>query len=381
MRKNVKKLRRYTNLMGVGAVFVLAGCAAQDAFKLQRNAEAKYFEAERLAPQSKLTQEAGSLLVEGQQAARDSRFDVALKKFKDSQALSAASISEALAPPPPPPPEPVATPTVIDEPVRPRRTLPKDVLARYLAEKSRAKSEEPAKKKIEKPAAKAPKVLQSTVKKVERTPLPTVEEKAAPAGETVTARAASSPTASAASSDVPKPTSSALPTPVAKDSTGSPPTPDEISDEAPASGADLGIDGAAGKAKVVENAAKPATTILAPSAPIMKKAPAPARPATKEQNLRKVPGSVTFQTNDASLDGTGMGNLDLMAKYLLENPSTTFVLSPVVGPGEGPNLPEARYETSRAYLLGKGVPEDQIQLDTVRRSGPRGEFEFFVIEH
>ena len=42
---------------------------------------------------------------------------------------------------------------------------------------------------------------------------------------------------------------------------------------------------------------------------------------------------------------------------------------------------DARYESIRSYLVGKGVPEDQIQLDPEKRKDKTAKFDMFIVEH
>lgn len=104
---------------------------------------------------------------------------------------------------------------------------------------------------------------------------------------------------------------------------------------------------------------------------------AKAKPMTK----RRIPDSVGFIENDPSLLTESMTTLNQTSKYLLENPSTTLVLQAQLGSSEARTLVGARYDTIKAYLVGKGVPEDQIQLDEQQKRGKAPEFLMFVIEH
>ena len=48
---------------------------------------------------------------------------------------------------------------------------------------------------------------------------------------------------------------------------------------------------------------------------------------------------------------------------------------------EQANLLEGRFDSLKSYLVGKGVPEDQIRLDNQKSGGTTPEFEMFVVEH
>lgn len=100
-----------------------------------------------------------------------------------------------------------------------------------------------------------------------------------------------------------------------------------------------------------------------------------------QKPMSKIPGMLRFNTNDAALESDVRMNLDQTSRFLLDNPSTTLVFQGVTGPNESSSLTDTRYEVLRKYLIGKGVPDDQVRLDVKRRQGPRAEFEMFVIEH
>src|SRR5690606_27929048 len=104
-------------------------------------------------------------------------------------------------------------------------------------------------------------------------------------------------------------------------------------------------------------APKPQATAIVPPKPEV-----PAATVETPSGLKKtrIPGMVTFSKNDAVLDQASRSSLDLTAKHLLENPSSTLSLLGILGPGENSNYIDMRFESVRAYLRGRGVPEDQI---------------------
>ncbi len=101
-------------------------------------------------------------------------------------------------------------------------------------------------------------------------------------------------------------------------------------------------------------------------------------PAAKDPT--KIPGELSFSPNDASVEPQVMMTLDQTSKFLLENPSSVIQFQGVVGPGESSSIIDTRFESLRAYLVAKGVPEDQVRLASKRRSGNKAEFQMFLIE-
>ena len=100
-----------------------------------------------------------------------------------------------------------------------------------------------------------------------------------------------------------------------------------------------------------------------------------------EKPRTKIPGAIFFGANDASIEPDTMMTLDQTSKFLLDNPSTSLMFQGISGPGESGSLIDSRFESLRSYLVGKGVPDDQVRLDSKRRGGSRAEFEMFLIEH
>lgn len=100
-----------------------------------------------------------------------------------------------------------------------------------------------------------------------------------------------------------------------------------------------------------------------------------------ELSKRKIPGKIPFVSQDPSLQPEAMGTLNQISKYLLENPSTTLFLKGTLASKEADSYVDARYESIRSYLTGKGVPEDQVRLDDNKDRGKIAEFEMYLVEH
>lgn len=118
---------------------------------------------------------------------------------------------------------------------------------------------------------------------------------------------------------------------------------------------------------------------LQASAPIQK----PAEDELKPIPFRKTKLDVilTFVPNESGLLAGSRDELDRMSKHLIENPSNTLVFRSALAAGENEGLTNQRFETVKAYLEGKGVPSDQVQLDDERISATTPLFELFLIEH
>ncbi|PIR22121.1 MAG: hypothetical protein COV44_09540 [Deltaproteobacteria bacterium CG11_big_fil_rev_8_21_14_0_20_45_16] len=98
-------------------------------------------------------------------------------------------------------------------------------------------------------------------------------------------------------------------------------------------------------------------------------------------NKRRLSASLNFASKDDKLGAQAMGELDEISRYLVENPSDTIVLSGTLAPGESKDIVERRYGGIKKYLTGRGVPEDQIQLDSAHKEGRLAEFQMFILEH
>jgi outer membrane protein OmpA-like peptidoglycan-associated protein len=254
------------------------------------------------------------------------------------------------------------------------RTLPKDVLAQYLARKeSLAKGQN---------------------KTVARAPAPAPAQ----AGRSA-AVAVAQPSADPIRREVPPPVA--------------PVTPDQIQDDLdvaandsrPLTAEELKQAQQAVAQSKVEDLAKQEVTrtqtqasqqarrtevVRAPAQPVDKFLPteqrrAAAAPVTgssafSEADATRVPGSLVFASNEVTIEAPTRMSLDQTSKYLIDNPSSRVVFRAVSGPNEAAALVDSRFESIKTYLVEKGVPEDQIQLDGRRRVGTRAEFETFVVE-
>lgn len=339
---------------------ILTGCASQNANRL-------YFEADEALKKAMTkvgvndpgASAAFDSLAKGKTEMMNAHYDLAIHLFRESAKQSREIIGgnpqtppASLPPPAPPPVKPVQTPTIAETPKvvenspppppakphvevaakkpneskpEPKRSLPREALAKYLAGK-RANSEKQkaavVKEKASPDSPEKEKAPQNEVQK-EMTQNQT-------ASENVTIVAPAAPTI--------KP----------------PPKPKD----------------------------DPALTI---EEGLTDSAEASTDKTGKSKNLagirRKIPGTIPFIVDDPSILTDAMTSLNQTGKFLLENPSTTIVLQGQLAPNEAKGLADARFESIKAYLVGKGVPEDQVQLDDERKRGKNPEFQMFVIEH
>jgi len=98
-------------------------------------------------------------------------------------------------------------------------------------------------------------------------------------------------------------------------------------------------------------------------------------------NKRRLSTSLNFTSKDDKLGAQAMGELDEISRYLVENPSDTIMLTGTMAPGEDGGIVERRYTGIKKYLTGRGVPDDQIQLDSQHKEGRLAEFQMFILEH
>ncbi len=91
-------------------------------------------------------------------------------------------------------------------------------------------------------------------------------------------------------------------------------------------------------------------------------------------------GTVHFIVKDASIIDESVSELNQTAKFLLENPSKSLLLRGAYSPEEPQGITEQRLEAVKAYLVGKGVPEDQVQIDGDKVRG-QAEVTMFEIEN
>lgn len=383
-------------LSSAGLVFVLAGCASQAAYTSYLRAQRKLVVAEYDGKDPEKLKVARQSLQEGKTFLDSARYDLAIRNFETAYRLSEESL--ALKSKKPALPAPAASmqpapanstsngssasaerpamsaipegavteevvqaappPIAVEKPQTEKRVLPKEVLQKYLANKrahSVDKTTKAEPKKIadrlmakptpSKPAPKAPKKEASAASKAETNPALTPEGQSPPP-------------------PVPEPAELGAVGPKEKPEfpEAQPPGKEQLSE-----------------AKVIE----------VPAAPEQKRAPTedlkPISPAAKSLAggvRRKVPGAVPFSLNDATLkQQDAMTTLDQMSKFLLENPSVSLILQPRLADQEPPQLAEARFESIKSYLEGKGVPEDQVRMDPERRRASSGGFEMLILEH
>lgn len=366
--------------------FLLVGCAAQDSHRQYFSAQRQLEVAEANNPKSPEIAKARERLEAGRLALKQGRYDVASREFKESNRISEPiadpegykkklAAKGVLIPPPPipvaqtPAPQPTPampatpapqTPLVAQTPpvetMKPR-SLPAQALAKYLASKKGTTIEE-----AKKPAAVVAKSSRPAVtpKDAKRTKLgamtpmkkaipqkgPDPNEEEAPAQKILDdeddARVLSAEESKQPKLEAEKVT-------VTKEATG-----------------------------LVAASAKPTDKFTDHEKP---KAPAPSLVPQAEKPKTKIPGSLKFSSNESTLEPDSMLNLDQTSKFLLENPSTSVVFQGVLGPGESNAMVDSRFESLRSYLVGKGVPDDQVRLDQKRRSGARPEFEMYIVEH
>lgn len=362
-----------------GLLALLWGCAAQ-------NANQYYFEADSLLREAMAkvgstdpnASQAFESLAKGKSELMEARYDQAIREFRDSMRISRRIMSGALSATPTPspslPPSPASAasvdtlvgspapsaPTIVLDPTaapmpakhsdlelrddlpdatgvgaeakadskisETKKGLPNNSVAKYLAKKT-------SKPKIEKPAA-VPVPIPSTATEG-KAPVPqleahadTIDEKPIVTNEIVVASA--------------QPGMKSAPLPKAAET-------NSIDDKKPKS-----------KEDVQEIAPKT-------------KIPASAK--------KRVPDPIVFIQDDASLVTEAMTTLNQTAKFLLENPSTTLILQSQLSSHEAKTLADERYQSIKAYLIGRGVPEDQIQMDDQQKRAKISEFLMYLVEH
>jgi outer membrane protein OmpA-like peptidoglycan-associated protein len=378
------RLNKQLKWMSAGLMAAyLVGCAAQSIEKAQRAAEHKVLEAQLANMNAPGTHEAFDKLNEGKKYLAEARYDQAMRSFKQSAAASDAVLAgnvtylnpsaEAT---PAPTPVPQSSTPVMTAPT-PVRTAPVNKSAADSREKKGMPAKALAKYLAAKKASAPPPVAAKT-------------EPAPKAAGKVAKHSAPTPTPSQ-SSAVPQTEPAPQPEPTQEPAVAPAPTPAPTPTSSPES-----------LAKKIENDA----VVVAPAKPSLKKIPTvnekeevdqeavgkvaepkkmemekPEPAKAGELAKRKIPGMVPFSINDPSVQADAIAYLDQTSKFLLDNPSTTLILQGHLGPGESSTLVDARFESMRSYLTGKGVPDDQIRLDTDRKSSKVPEFQMFLIEH
>lgn len=356
-----------SRILSVLAVLgVMVGCAAQDSHREYYRAERLLEEAQQKSPSHRDVRKAEASLLKGKSYLDDAIYDKASQNFKESIRLSEGVVNpqkREKAPPvvavestpapavsaAPAPEVSAPAPRMVTPPTRglkpdEARILPRDALAKYLSSK------------------------RAETKSEKRTPSPT----AAPA-----------------------PSAAPAPAPVKET-----PMPAQKAEQPSDDGKVFAVDPDLAPAEK-KDVKPPAEVVKAPAKPIDKFLPSTPRPQVQKQVVEvpsrpttqvgtgpatdkprtKIPGALFFSQNDASIEPETMMTLDQTSKFLLENPSTSVIFQGISGPGESGSLIDSRFESLRSYLVGKGVPEDQVRLDTKRRGGSRAEFEMFLIEH
>lgn len=390
---------------------ILGACAAQNAHSIYRDADEAVKEAMAQAgPQDSNANKAFDALNKGKLSLMDARYDEAIKSFREAmrysrevheaklkpipkgeskptnvheasqkEALSAASQatkelasspaadsdSKTLVVPPaatkfpePKPvevkvqmsPEPELQASPVTQGLQEKKGLPKEALAKYLASKKAAPKPAPkpstleagpaeaAKKdKMEKP--EKPEAIALSDEPKEEVHMETADQKPIPTSAVIEAPA----------------TPSLKPVPKLE------PKVEDKKDEVMAKASALLAGGAAAGGAAAE-------------------AKAGESKKTKD-GKQKIPGTIVFIENDPSIVTEAMTVLNQTAKYLLENPSLSLVLQGHLTNSEAKTLIQARFESMKAYLIGKGVPEDQIMLDSDQKRGKNPEFTMYVIEH
>jgi len=314
----------------LGFFVLLAGCAAQSSQKLYFEAKEKVEQARKINPQNPQTERAEIALDAGENYLREARYgkaehsfinainlaDRAMKREKQVQAIISAE----------PEPLPHLTADEIAASKKPsaqeteakidRMSLPRDALAKYLADKRKGGAS------LEKPAP---------AKKQAPTPAP-----------------------------VP------VPVPV--------PAEEKAAHETPVE-----------KAEPAEEKIQPLP--LPPPPP----PPPPAREKTKAREqvepmslepLKRVPrGRVPFEANSSKISDRSLSDLDGLAQFLIENPSNTLLIVPTLVANEPESLFNERFQQVADYLKARGVPEDQVRLDTIKKAGSSALLEMFLIDH
>jgi len=346
----------------LGLCFILGACAAQDSHRQYYSAQRALKAAMDKNPSSADLGKAEAALNRGKAFLDEAKFDKAFQNFRESERLSEAALhlkSTNSKVAKIPAPVVAAPPKKEEKPAEPR-ALPREVLAKYLAGK-RGES--------------VPKATEAPTKEIVRLPLP----------KRITNLEHSESIAKAESK---KPESQK---PVAAPSIAAAPAPAPATPEPVKLAENIvgqmieGQDASLAPKvnEVVKAPAKPVDKILKGQSEAQMRATskAPAAGGIAERARTKVPGALVFMQNDASIEPESMMNLDQTSKFLLDNPSSSIMFQGIVGPGESSSLVDSRFESIRSYLVGKGVPEDQVRLDQKRRGGGRAEFEMYVIEH
>jgi len=316
----VKRLRT------LGFLVLLTGCAAQSSQKLYFEAKEKVEEARKINRQNPQLERAEIALEAGESFLREARYGKAEHNFINAINLAervlknerrANEISSAEPEPLPDlsPEEMAATrkPTAQETEAKiDRMSLPRDALAKYLADKRKAG---------------APTTKPTEPKKLE-------------------------------------------PIPAAPPSSPSSPTPTS------ASGEGLGEE-------KIQPLALPLPPPQQASAPPLKSKPRDLGPEPMTlEPLKRVPrGRVPFEASSSKISDRSLSDLDGLAQFLIENPSNTLLIVPTLVATEPESLFNERFQQVSDYLKARGVPEDQVRLDTIKKTGSTAILEMFLIDH
>jgi hypothetical protein len=326
-------------IIGFLSLFILSGCAAQQSYRDYERSKALFESAERMEPLHPRLDHARLALEAGYENLRAGQYSQAARRFRQVELASEEVLtwaekerSSAIGSSSPPQAEPVPQATVTEAPeanrdlpkVKPdtsRMELPAQALAAYLARK-KGQSPPPPKKPA-KSEVKKEEVPQAKA----RTPEGALVIKAGSENE---ARRLSPPSE-----------------PVAV------PSLNEMAEE-----------------EKPQEPAKPS----AGQAPLESQ-------ADLKHDRQSVPGSLDFTDSELGLSLTVLDRLDQMSVFLLDNPSNTLILTGSKGPNEVDSTVRARFVAIQTYLMGKGVPEDQVRLDEEINSASTGQVVMSLIEH
>jgi outer membrane protein OmpA-like peptidoglycan-associated protein len=104
-------------------------------------------------------------------------------------------------------------------------------------------------------------------------------------------------------------------------------------------------------------------------------------PVALEPLKRTLRGRVGFEPNSTKLSDASLSQLDSLAQFLIENPSNTLLVVTVLGANEPEGLLGDRFQEVSTYLRARGVPEDQIRLDSLKKSSSLATLELYLIDH
>lgn len=137
-------------------------------------------------------------------------------------------------------------------------------------------------------------------------------------------------------------------------------------------------------------AAATGVAALTPAERVVPPASRPAAPARENEEpmelepLRRVlRARITFDSNSAEIsrNDTGLSQLDSLAQTLIESPSNSLLIISILGQNESPSLTDSRYQAVVEYMRTRGVPEDQIRLDALKKQGSSANLELYLIDH